>query len=112
MPCDDIERRVIHPRDPEAAQEFAYKLAIDVEILEVDRTRAKNYGLNLSDYSLGGLFSPETTPNATTSTTTTGGTGTTTGGGTSTAPGGLKSPLSRRSLVAFLRVAGFCRRRA
>ena len=32
---------------------------IDVEILEVDRAAREEYGLNLSEYALGGVFSPE-----------------------------------------------------
>ena len=58
--------------------------ALDVEILEVDRSRSKNYGLNLSEYAVGGIFSPENSPSGTTTATTgtTGTTGGTTGGTT------------------------------
>jgi type II secretory pathway component GspD/PulD (secretin) len=35
------------------------EIIIDVEILEVNRERAKRYGLNLTDYAIGGVFSPE-----------------------------------------------------
>ena len=38
------------------------EVIIDVEILEVNRERAKRYGLNLSDYAIGGIFSPELAP--------------------------------------------------
>jgi general secretion pathway protein D len=38
------------------------EIIVDVEILEVDRSRAKQYGLNLTDYSLGMIFSPEVNP--------------------------------------------------
>ncbi|MCH7747986.1 MAG: hypothetical protein IH939_07805 [Acidobacteria bacterium] len=38
------------------------EVIIDVEILEVNRARVKAYGLNLSDYSLGVVFSPEVLP--------------------------------------------------
>ena len=31
--------------------------------MEVNRTRVKQYGLNLSEYALGGIFSPEVSPN-------------------------------------------------
>src|SRR5262249_30217418 len=94
-----ILERTIQQNDKPRAESV-----IDVEILEVDRSRAKTYGLNLSEYALGGIFSPETSPSATTSATPstgTGGTGgtPTTGGGTtttntgqSTAPSGVKSP--------------------
>jgi general secretion pathway protein D len=86
------------------------EIVVDVEILEVDRQRAKTYGLNLSEYALGAVFSPETSPSANTTQTpatpgapTTPGTGggvtpttpattTTTNTGTSTAPSGVKSP--------------------
>jgi general secretion pathway protein D len=92
-----IMERIIAQNDKPRAE-----IVVDVEILEVNRTRAKTYGLNLSDYALGGLFSPEVSPSGTVSGTTptgtpttpaTGGAGTTsTTSGTSTAPGGLKSP--------------------
>ena len=91
-----IIERIIAQNDKPRAE-----IVVDVEILEVNRTRAKAYGLNLSDYALGALFSPEVSPSGTT----TGGTGTgtpgtpgtgtgttSTSGGTSTAPGGLASP--------------------
>ena len=38
------------------------EVVFDVEILEVNRTRAKAYGLNLSQYQIGGIFSPEVAP--------------------------------------------------
>ena len=38
------------------------EVIIDVEILEVNREKAKRVGLNLTDYALGGLFSPEVAP--------------------------------------------------
>ena len=100
-----ILERIIAQNDKPRAE-----VVIDVEILEVDRSRAKTYGLNLSEYALGGIFSPETSPTATTSQTpgaatgtptgvtpttpaaTTGGTTTTTTTGSSTAPSGVKSP--------------------
>jgi len=52
------------------------EIVVDVEILEVDRTRSKQYGLNLTDYSLGTILSPEVNPSGATTTTTpsTGGT--------------------------------------
>ncbi|HEY2904349.1 MAG TPA: secretin N-terminal domain-containing protein, partial [Vicinamibacterales bacterium] len=84
------------------------ELVIDVEILEVDRSRAKTYGLDLSEYAAGLIFSPEVSPSSTTTastgtttpgTTTTGGTiatpaagTTTTNNGTSTPPSAVKSP--------------------
>jgi len=79
-----ILERIIAQNDKPRAE-----IVVDVEILEVNRNRAKTYGLNLSEYALGGLFSPEVSPNGT-STGTTGTTSTT--AGTSTGPAGLKSP--------------------
>src|SRR5207302_1131829 len=55
------------------------EIVVDVEILEVDRTRSKQYGLNLTDYSLGAILSPEVNPSGATTTTTTPSTGGTTG---------------------------------
>ena len=40
------------------------EIIIDVEILEVNRERAKQYGLELSQYSIGAIFSPEGPPGA------------------------------------------------
>jgi general secretion pathway protein D len=85
-----ILEKIIEQNDKPRAE-----VVIDVEILEVDRSRSKTYGLNLSEYAIGGIFSPETSPSSTTtaSTGTTGSTGTTTtNNGTSTAPSGVRSP--------------------
>jgi general secretion pathway protein D len=38
------------------------EVIIDVQILEVNRTRARNLGINLSNYALGLTFSPEVAP--------------------------------------------------
>lgn len=38
------------------------EVIIDVQILEVSRERAKQYGLNLTAYQIGGIFSPEVAP--------------------------------------------------
>ena len=40
------------------------EIVIDVEIIEVNRARAKEYGLNLSQYSVASIFSPEVPPTA------------------------------------------------
>ncbi len=86
-----ILEKIIEQNDKPRAE-----VVIDVEILEVDRARTKNYGLNLSEYALGAVFSPETSPSGTTTaiTGTTGATGGTISGstGSSTPPSGLKSP--------------------
>jgi general secretion pathway protein D len=85
-----ILEKIIEQNDKPRAE-----VVIDVEILEVDRSKTKTYGLNLSEYAVGGIFSPETSPSSTTTGTTgtTGSTGTTsTNNGTSTSPSGVKSP--------------------
>jgi general secretion pathway protein D len=74
------------------------EIMFDVEILEVNRVRAKQYGLNLSEYALSTVLSPEVNPSvgsiSSTTTPTTGGTtgGTTVTGGRSTAPSQIQSP--------------------
>ncbi|MCX6544483.1 MAG: hypothetical protein NTV05_08710 [Acidobacteria bacterium] len=74
VPMMQIIDRIIKANDKPRAE-----IVIDVEILEVNRNRAKQYGLELSQYSLGLTLSPESAPGGTTS-----GTGTST---TSTAGG-------------------------
>jgi general secretion pathway protein D len=89
-----IIEKVIAQNDKARAE-----IMFDIEILEVDRSRAKQYGLNLSEYALGGVLSPEVSPTGAT-TTTTAGTGTTattpTGTvgttGRSTGPSGVTPP--------------------
>ena len=51
-----IERMVAANDKPRA------EIVIDVEILEVNRERVKQFGLNLGEYALGGIFSPELAP--------------------------------------------------
>src|SRR5207244_688057 len=84
-----ILERVIRQNDKPRAE-----IVVDVEILEVDSSRAKTYGLNLSQYAIGGILSPEVSPGATTTTTPSSGTtpATTTTSGQSTAPGAVVSP--------------------
>jgi len=53
----EVIERLIRSMDKPRAE-----VVIDVEILEVDRTRAQTYGLNLSNYQLGYTFSPESAP--------------------------------------------------
>jgi general secretion pathway protein D len=69
-----IERMIAANDKPRA------EVLIDVQILEVNRERAKQYGLNLTEYAIGGIFSPEVAP---------GGGG---GGGETPTPGGGVSP--------------------
>lgn len=91
----DIIERVVKLNDKPRAE-----VVIDVQILEVSRERAKRFGLNLTDYALGGIFSPEQAPGgSSTSSGGTGGTGGTGGGATTTttssagvAPSNVTSP--------------------
>lgn len=51
-----IERMIASNDKPRA------EIVADIEILEVNRGRVKEFGLNLGDYALGGIFSPEVAP--------------------------------------------------
>jgi type II secretory pathway component GspD/PulD (secretin) len=53
----EIIERIIRANDKPRAE-----VLIDVQILEVNRRRIKQLGLNLSQYALGGTFSPEVAP--------------------------------------------------
>ena len=53
----DIIERIIRANDKPRAE-----VLIDVQILEVNRQRAKAYGINLNAYALGFTFSPEVAP--------------------------------------------------
>ena len=53
-----IERLVINQDTPRA------EILVDVQILEVSKVRTKQFGLNLSEYALSGVFSPEVDPRA------------------------------------------------
>jgi general secretion pathway protein D len=100
-PVVGIFERIIQQNDKPRAE-----IVVDIEIMEVNRARVKSYGLNLSEYALGGIFSPEVSPTSTTTptatTTTTGGvtnpitnqptTTTTTTAGKSTPPSQVQSP--------------------
>lgn len=65
-----IAEKIIQSNDKPRAE-----VVVEVQILEVSRERAKRYGLSLTDYAIGGIFSPEASP-----------------GATSTAPSGVGSP--------------------
>lgn len=54
-----IVERVIESVDKPRAE-----VVIEVQILEVSRERAKQYGLSLTDYAVGAAFSPEQAPAA------------------------------------------------
>ena len=51
-----IERVVELTDEPKA------EVVVDVEILEVNRRRVKKYGLDLGDYAIGAVFSPDVNP--------------------------------------------------
>ena len=53
----DVIERIIRANDKPRAE-----IVVDVQILEVNRKRTKDLGLNLSNYSLGLTFSPEFAP--------------------------------------------------
>jgi general secretion pathway protein D len=53
----NILEKVIQANDRPRAE-----IIIDVELLEVSRTRVKELGLNLSQYQIGAIFSPEGPP--------------------------------------------------
>ena len=59
----DIIERIIRANDKPRAE-----VLIDVQILEVNRARAKQFGLNLNSYAIGFTFSPEVAPPNTSST--------------------------------------------
>ncbi len=59
VPMLQVIERIITANDRPRAE-----VVIDVEILEVNRTRAKQFGLELSDYSVGVSFSPEARPSS------------------------------------------------
>lgn len=52
-----IVEKVIESNDNPRAE-----VVIDVQILEVNRNRAKQFGLDLGTYAIGGVFSPERDP--------------------------------------------------
>jgi general secretion pathway protein D len=60
-PLVAIMERLIEQNDRPHAE-----IMMDVQILEVNRQRAKQFGLDLSQYSITGIFSPERSPVQTT----------------------------------------------
>jgi general secretion pathway protein D len=86
-PVAGIIEQVIKINDKPRAE-----IVIDVQILEVSRERAKRFGLNLTDYALGGIFSPEQSPGGSSTTTGTGGTPTAAPSTSGTAPTNVGSP--------------------
>ena len=57
QPVIDVIQALVLSNDKPRAE-----ITLDVEILEVSRTRAKELGLNLSQNQIGGIFSPEQAP--------------------------------------------------
>jgi general secretion pathway protein D len=70
LPMLQMVERVIAMNDKPRAE-----ISVDVEILEVNRGNAKQYGLDLSAWAVGLAFSPESRPGGTTGSGGTGGTG-------------------------------------
>jgi type II secretory pathway component GspD/PulD (secretin) len=60
-PVAAIIEQIIRINDKPRAE-----VIIDVQILEVSRERTKRYGLNLTDYAIGAIFSPEAAPSGST----------------------------------------------
>jgi general secretion pathway protein D len=56
-PVVDVIERIIRANDKPRAE-----VIVDVQILEVNRGRTRELGLNLSNYGLGLIFSPEVSP--------------------------------------------------
>jgi general secretion pathway protein D len=56
-PVIDVIERIIRANDKPRAE-----VIIDIQILEVNRSRTRELGLNLSNYGLGLTFSPEVAP--------------------------------------------------
>jgi type II secretory pathway component HofQ len=57
LPTLDVIGKIIRANDKPRAE-----IIVDIEILEVDRTRIQDMGINLSAYALGLTFSPEVAP--------------------------------------------------
>ena len=68
------------------------EVIVDVQILEVNRERAKQYGLNLTDYAIGGVFSPEVAPGT---------------GGAANAASGLGTPFNLNTISQGVSTADF-----
>ncbi|HYE88939.1 MAG TPA: secretin N-terminal domain-containing protein, partial [Vicinamibacterales bacterium] len=58
-PAVEVVEKIIEANDKPRAE-----VMVDVQILEVSRERAKQYGLELSAYAVGTDFSPEAAPSA------------------------------------------------
>ena len=58
-----IIERMIESNDKPRAE-----VIVDVQILEVNRSRAKKYGIDLGNYAINAVFSPERDPRSTATT--------------------------------------------
>jgi type II secretory pathway component GspD/PulD (secretin) len=92
-----IIEKVIEANDNPRAE-----VVIDVQILEVNRTRAKQYGLELSQYAINAVFSPEQDPRGTTTTP-----GTGTGTPATTTPTLSSPPFNLNSITRGVSLADF-----
>jgi type II secretory pathway component GspD/PulD (secretin) len=81
------------------------EVVIDVQILEVNRNRAKQYGVDLSAYSISPVFSPEQDPRVTAAPGT--GTPTTPGTGTPTTPTLTAPPFNANSISRGIALSDF-----
>ncbi len=59
-PVVDVIERIIRANDKPRAE-----VIVDVQILEVNRSRTRELGVNLSNYGIGVIFSPEVAPTGT-----------------------------------------------
>ncbi len=82
-PLVAIMERIIESNDRPRAE-----VIVDVQILEVNRARAKQFGLDLGNYSVTGIFSPEKAP-------------VTASGGTTTSPFNLNTITAGISAADF-----------
>jgi general secretion pathway protein D len=80
------------------------EVVVDVEILEVSRDRAKQLGLNLTDYNITSIFSPEGRPGGSTGDGDGGDDGGTTGGGGET---GGNNPFNLLTISRGISMADF-----
>ena len=87
-----IMEKVVEANDRPSAE-----VLLDVSIMEVNRSRAKQYGIDLTAYSVTGIFSPEAAPTGGTGAG--GGTGSGGGGGTATG-GSFTVPLFNANTVS------------
>jgi type II secretory pathway component GspD/PulD (secretin) len=92
----EIIERIIEANDRPRAE-----VIIDVDILEVSRSRAKQYGLNLSNYAIGGIFSPEVSPSGGTAS------GGSTSGGSGTAGVVATPPFNLNTISQGVSLADF-----